>query len=125
MADTPSQSSEKVKVRLAPEQPATYEAADQKVWQLHWRRKLFHLRGLPLIAVGAGPERKAPASLRSGDLLTGWHRTAHDHGQIWSAHKRVCSAGLHTGRWAKDEQSFLVFDIDGAAARILAVRRTR
>lgn len=116
MADTPSQSSEKVKVRLAPEQPATYEAADQKVWKLHWRRQLPRLTGMPLIAVGAGPERKAPASLRNGELLTGWHRTAHDHNQIETAHKRVCSAGLHTGRWAGEEQSILVFDIDGAAA---------
>jgi hypothetical protein len=66
--------------------------------------------------VGAGPDRKAPANLRNGELLTGWARTAHDNTQIEFAHKRVCGAGLHTGRWAGQEHSILAFDIDGAAA---------
>jgi hypothetical protein len=66
--------------------------------------------------VGAGPDRKAPANLRNGELLSGWARTAHDNTQIEFAHKRVCSAGLHTGRWAGQEHSILAFDIDGAAA---------
>jgi hypothetical protein len=97
------------------ESPRPAGEPDPKVWQLHWRRQLFRLTGLPLIAVGAGPERKAPANLRSGELLTGWQRIAHDHNQIEAAHKRVCSAGLHTGKWSDSEKSVVTFDIDGAS----------
>ncbi|MCP9806704.1 hypothetical protein KBY71_09280 [Cyanobium sp. T1B-Tous] len=89
---------------------------DPKVWRRHWRRQLWRIKDLPLIAVGGGQDRKAPANLRTGEPLQNWQRTTHDHTQIESASPRVCGAGLHTGRWGADKHSILVADIDGAAA---------
>lgn len=89
---------------------------DPKVWSRHWRRQLWRIKDLPLVAVGGGPDRKAPANLRTGELLKDWQRTAHTHLQIEGASPRVCGAGLHTGRWGADKHSILVADIDGAAA---------
>ncbi len=73
--------------------------AQCKVWRLHWRRQLHRLAelDLPLLAVGAGPERKAPASLRNGELLTGWTTAKHTPSQLHDAHKKVIAAGTRTG----------------------------
>lgn len=89
--------------------------AQCKVWQLHWRRQLHRLAALdlPLLAVGAGPERKAPASLRNGELLTGWTTAKHTPSQLDTACKKVIAAGTRTG---KDANGLLAFDIDGETA---------
>lgn len=81
MADTPSQSSEKVKVRLAPEQPATYEAADP--WWTdsgsQFDRDRWLEDSLPLLD-GIGPllpgaADKSPAVGKEWQQAPGWSLT--------------------------------------------------
>jgi hypothetical protein len=93
---------------------------DPKVWQLHWRRQLHRLAALdlPLLAVGAESpqspgERKAPAELRTGLLLSGWPTAKHSVEQIKNACNKVIAAGTRTG---KDAHGVIAFDIDGETA---------
>lgn len=80
-----------------------------------WREQLPRLESLdlPLLAVGAGPERKAPANLSDGSLLVGWTTTKHSWQQIRNACKKVIAAGTRTGKAA---HGLLVFDLDGETA---------
>jgi hypothetical protein len=80
-----------------------------------WREQLPRLESLdlPLLAVGAGAERKAPANLRDGSLLVGWPTTKHSWQQIRNACKKVIAAGTRTGKAA---HGLLVFDLDGETA---------
>lgn len=89
------------------------QGPDAVAWKRHWKRQLTRLRGLPLLAVGAGPDRKAPANLRNGQLLGGWQTTAHTPAQIETAHRRICGAGTRTGKAAG---GLVVLDVDGASA---------
>jgi predicted P-loop ATPase len=83
--------------------------------QKGWRNQLHRLEplDLPLLAVGAGPERKAPANLRDGSLLVGWPTAKHSWHQIRNACKKVIAAGTRTGKAA---HGLLVFDLDGETA---------
>lgn len=80
-----------------------------------WRDQLRRLEALdlPLLAIGAGPDGKAPASLRDGNALSGWQTTTHTVGQIGNACTNVIGCGTRTGKAAN---GLLVFDIDGATA---------
>jgi hypothetical protein len=89
------------------------QRADALAWLRHWKSQLPRLKGLPLLAVGAGPDRKAPANLRNGQPLTGWQNTIHTPGQIESGCKRICGAGTRTGKAAG---GLLVLDVDGSTA---------
>jgi len=89
------------------------QGPDAVAWKRHWKRQLTRLRGLPLLAVGAGPDRKAPANLRNGQLLGSWPTTVHTPAQIESAHKRICGAGTRTGNAAG---GLVVLDVDGGTA---------
>ncbi|MCP9882002.1 hypothetical protein KBY65_05860 [Cyanobium sp. Alchichica 3B3-8F6] len=74
----------------------------------------LHEMDLPLLAVGADKERKAPARLRDGALLFGWPTAKHSVRDIEGSSPRVIACGTRTG---KDAHGLAVFDIDGATAR--------
>ena len=95
--------------------PLSQNLEEVKVWKLHWRRQLHRLAALdlPLLAVGAGPERKAPASLLDGGPLVGWPTAKHTPSQLDIACKKVIATGTRTG---KDAHGLLAFDIDGETA---------
>lgn len=97
------------------EQPVNEPAPDQLQWKKHWRRELPRLSSLdlPLLAVGAGAERKAPANLETGEPLMSWTTARHAHHQIATAHQRVCGCGTRTG---SDAHGLAVFDVDGGTA---------
>jgi hypothetical protein len=85
-----------------------------------WKDQLPRLESLdlPLLAVGAESphspgERKAPADLRTGVLLSGWPTAKHTVQEIQAACKKVIAAGTRTG---KDAHGLLVFDLDGETA---------
>ncbi len=67
-----------------------------------WRDQLRRLEALdlPLLAIGAGPDGKAPASLRDGNALSGWQTTTHTVGQIANACTNVIGCGTRTGKAA-------------------------
>jgi predicted P-loop ATPase len=83
--------------------------------QNQWRQQLHRLEALdlPLLAVGAGREGKAPSSPTTGNPLTGWQTKRHTTSEIANAHSRVTAVGTRTGA---DANGLLVFDIDGATA---------
>ena len=114
-ADTPGNQSNHTRSAGKRNHPDSNAAADPKVWRLHWRRQLHRLAALdlPLLAVGAGPERKAPASLRNGELLVGWTTAKHTPSQLDGACSKVIAAGTRTG---KDAHGLIAFDIDGETA---------
>ena len=80
-----------------------------------WRDQLRRLESLdlPLLAVGAGLERKAPADLGTGLGLPGWTTAKHTVREIQAACKKVIAAGTRTG---EDAHGLLVFDLDGETA---------
>jgi hypothetical protein len=102
----------KTKTSGATAQPSV-QVPDALFWRRHWKNQLHRLHGLPLLAVGAGPDRKAPANLRNGELLGSWPTTTHTPAQIQNAHKKICGAGTRTGTAA---QGLLVLDVDGGTA---------
>jgi predicted P-loop ATPase len=75
---------------------------------------------LPLLACGAGKDRKAPCKLRDGGPLSGWQRAKHSVVDIESARGKVICCGTRTG---KDANGLIVFDIDGATARVWLLER--
>jgi hypothetical protein len=89
------------------------QVPDARLWRRHWKNQLRRLHGLPLLGVGAGPDRKAPANLRNGELLRNWPTTTHTPAQIECAHIKICGAGTRTGKGA---QGLLVLDVDGGTA---------
>lgn len=78
----------------------------------NWRDSLDTLAttGFPLLAVGAGAERKAPADPATGRLLRDWQHASHTTSELKAAHPDVCSVGTRTG------DGLLVFDVDGESA---------
>ncbi len=78
-----------------------------------WRQLLPQLAGLPLLPIGAGHDRKAPAHPRTGELLTGWTSAAYTPDEVAAACSRVIAAGFRPG---PDSGDLIAFDIDGATA---------
>jgi len=80
--------------------------------QSDWRNQLNRLRALnaPLLAIGAGENRKAPAVPTSGVLFTGWTKGAHTIEEIQAAVLSVIGAGMRTGN------GLITFDVDGTSA---------
>ena len=97
------------------------QVRDNEAWgDKSWKDQLPRLESLalPLLAVGAEStqspgERKAPADLRTGRLLSGWTTAKHSGAQIKNACSKVIAAGTRTG---KDAHGLVVFDIDGETA---------
>ena len=78
-----------------------------------WRQQLAQLPGLPLLPIGAGSDKKAPAHPTTGELLKGWPSAAFTPEKVASACRQVIAVGFRPG---PDADGLIAFDIDGATA---------
>jgi len=78
-----------------------------------WRPLLPQLQGLPLLPIGAGSDKKAPAHPTTGEGLKGWPTAAFTPEQVASACREVIAVGFRPG---PDSDGLIAFDIDGATA---------
>ena len=78
-----------------------------------WRHRLPQLAGLPLLPIGAGSDKKAPAHPTTGEGLKGWPSAAFTPEQVASACREVIAVGFRPG---PDSDGLIAFDIDGATA---------
>ena len=86
--------------------------------QNQWRQQLQRLESLdlPLLAVGAGRDGKAPSIPATGGPLSGWQTKHHSTSEITNAHAKVTAAGTRTGadaggllvRWGADGERVAV-----------------
>jgi len=103
-------------INAASNLPAPDRIAFQpKTWRKTPAGALSRLRemDLPLLACGAGKDRKAPCRLRDGTPLEGWPTAKHSGADIEFACAKVIACGTRTG---KDAHGLLVFDVDGGTA---------
>lgn len=78
-----------------------------------WRPLLPRLQGLPLLPIGAGSDKKAPADPTTGELLKGWPSAAFTPERVAKACREVIAVGFRPG---PDADGLIAFDIDGATA---------
>jgi hypothetical protein len=78
-----------------------------------WRHLLLELAGLPLLPIGAGSDKKAPAHPTTGEGLKGWPSAAFTPQQVANACREVIAVGFRPG---PDSDGLIAFDIDGATA---------
>jgi hypothetical protein len=100
-------------VNASPKAHSTTLVDSEKQSHIDWRsNELTRLRSInaPLLAIGAGENRKAPADPDTGLALKGWQKASHTVEQIQDAHKNVIGAGMPTGN------GLITFDVDGTSA---------